>query len=221
MNFPDFLLPIELMWAANGLAAYVIVYCLKSAPWQNLGKPGLLDVFFGFVVLLMLLWSVKAGIKPGLNFHLLGVTLMSLMFGLPLALIACSLVLLGVTGFGMAGWQALGLNFLLMAFIPALFSAKLFKWVDARLPNHFFVYVYVSGFLCAGLAMGLYGLVSTFVLSQSGAYSGSYLNQNYLPYYIFMAWAEALLTGMLVTLMAAFRPDWLATFNDGRYLGNR
>lgn len=209
------------MWAANALTAYILVYCLKAAPWQHLKKAGLLDVFLGFTVLLMLVWSVKAGIKPGLSFHLLGTTLLSLMFGLPLALIAFSLVLLGVTGFGMAGWQAFGLNFMVMAYIPVLFSSKFFKWVDARLPNHFFIYVYVSGFLSAGLAMGLYGLVSAFILVQGGAYSGSYLSHNYLPYYILMAWSEALLTGMAATLMAAFRPDWLMTFNDQRYLRNR
>lgn len=33
-----------------------------------------------------------------------------------------------------------------------------------------------------------------------------------------MAWSEAVLTGMAITLMAVYRPAWLMTFSDQRYL---
>lgn len=182
MNVPDLLLPGELTWFANALALLIIACCLKYAPWQHLRQPDLQHVFLGFVVTLMLAWSARAGIKPGLDLHLLGATMLSLMFGLRLALVAFSLVLLAITGFGIAGWQAYGINFLLMAFIPALFSVGLFKWVDRKLPNHFFIYVFVSAFLCAGLAMTLCGITSSYLMIKSGAYSHQYLMQQYLPF---------------------------------------
>ncbi|MEQ1602378.1 MAG: hypothetical protein HOP04_06190 [Methylophilaceae bacterium] len=221
MNVPDLLLPTELTRAANMLALVIIIYSLLHAPWRHLKRPDLQHVFLGFIVLLMLAWSAHAGIKPGLNMHLLGTTLLSLMFGLRLALVAFSLVLVAITGFGMAGWSAYGINYLLMAFIPALFSTSLFKWVDRKLPNHFFIYVFVCAFLCAGLAMSLCGLVTTYVMIKSGAYSYSYLMYQYLPFFILMAWSEAVLTGMAITLMAVYEPTWLATFDDLRYLKNR
>jgi uncharacterized membrane protein len=33
-----------------------------------------------------------------------------------------------------------------------------------------------------------------------------------------MAWSEAFATGMLITLMVVYRPAWVATFDDRRYL---
>jgi uncharacterized membrane protein len=36
-----------------------------------------------------------------------------------------------------------------------------------------------------------------------------------------MAWAEAFTTGAALTLMVVYRPDWVATFDDARYLRNQ
>jgi uncharacterized membrane protein len=33
-----------------------------------------------------------------------------------------------------------------------------------------------------------------------------------------MAWGEALLTGMLTAIFVAYRPEWLLTWSDRRYL---
>ena len=33
-----------------------------------------------------------------------------------------------------------------------------------------------------------------------------------------MAWGEAFATGMLVAIFVAFKPEWLATWSDARYL---
>jgi uncharacterized membrane protein len=40
----------------------------------------------------------------------------------------------------------------------------------------------------------------------------------YLPFYILMAWGEAFMTGAAVTLIVVWKPQWIATFNDERYL---
>jgi uncharacterized membrane protein len=36
-----------------------------------------------------------------------------------------------------------------------------------------------------------------------------------------MAWGEAFTTGALVTLMVVWKPEWIATFSDQRYLAPR
>jgi uncharacterized membrane protein len=55
----------------------------------------------------------------------------------------------------------------------------------------------------------------------SGAYALAYLKTNYLPYYILMGWSEAISTGMAITLMVVYRPEWVATFDDRRYLNGK
>ncbi|HEY0268527.1 MAG TPA: energy-coupling factor ABC transporter permease [Methyloradius sp.] len=221
MNFPDGLLPATLLWIANILAGSILYLAVKTADWRLLKNEGWQHLFLGTSATLILLWSIKAGIKPALDFHMLGATLLSLMFGWQFALMALSLVLIGITAFGMAGWESLGLNFMLMGIIPALFSYNFFRWVDRKLPNHFFIYVYVTSFASAALAITLCGIAAILVLSLGGVYTGHYLMQNYLPYFILMAWSEALLTGMAVTMMAVYRPEWLITFSDKRYLNNK
>ena len=221
MNFPDSLLPAALLWTANGLALALMAFAWRQAPWGRLKNPSLLNACMGAAVVLMLVWSIKAGVRPGLNFHLLGGTMLTLMFGPWLALGVLALTLLGVTASGAAGWASLGINFLLMAALPVLLSHAIFRLADTRLPNHLFVYLFVNAFFGAGLAMAACGLAAVTVLSIAGPYSGGYLDTQYLPYFILMGWSEAMLTGMLMTLMVVYRPDWVCTFSDERYLKTR
>jgi uncharacterized membrane protein len=62
------------------------------------------------------------------------------------------------------------------------------------------------------------GLVSTGFAALAGAYPLGYLLDEYLPYYLLMAWSEAFATGMLITVMVVYKPEWVATFDDHRYL---
>lgn len=218
MNFPDLLLPSSLVWAANLLALLILGESLLRAPWKRLDRPDILQLWLAGCVGLMLVWSIRTGIKPGLNFHLLGATLLTLMFGVRLAMVALAVVLLGVTLNGAGGWSSLGMNFLLMTVLPVLFSYAIYSQAHHKLPNHVFVYIFVDAFVTGGLAMCLCGLTAAILLVISGVYSAAYLGGNYLPYFILMGWSESLLTGMAVTLMVAFRPEWLSTFSDKDYV---
>lgn len=164
------------------------------------------------------MWSIKAGVKPGLSLHLLGATALTLMFGPCLALIAMAVVLVGVTVYGASGWISLGLNFLTMAALPVLFSYTIYSQTHYKLPKHVFVYIFVDAFLTAGLAIFLSGLAAVLILAEAGVYKLGYLQSNYLMYYILMGWSEAMLTGMAATLMVVYRPEWLSTFSDKLYL---
>jgi len=218
MNFPDQLLPGSMLWTSNVLALVLLAFAVWTAPWKRLVRDDVLNILLGMCVGLMGIWSIKTGIRPGLNFHLLGATLLTLMFGARLAMVGLAVVLLGVTLAGMAGWTALGVNWLITGMLPVTLSYLLYATVDRKLPNHLFVYIFVSAFIGAGLVIFLTGLMTTLLLVLSGTYASTYLTQNYLPYYILIGWSEAMLTGMAVTLMAAFRPAWLSTFSDVRYL---
>jgi uncharacterized membrane protein len=221
MNFPDQLLPGSVLWAGNLLALLLAGAVIRTAPWKRLAEQPMLNLWLGVCAGLMGLWSIRTGIKPGLNFHLLGATLLTLMFGARLAMAGMAVVLAGITLYGMAGWSALGVNWLLCGVLPAAMSYLLYAIVERRLPNHLFVYIFVNAFLGAGVVIFLTGSAATLLLALSGTYPGAYLSQNYLLYFILMGWSEAMLTGMAVTLMAAYRPHWLCTFSDGRYLGGK
>jgi uncharacterized membrane protein len=218
MNFTDQLLPPGVSWPANLLAGLLLALAVRRAPWQRLKDEAQLHLWLGTCVTLMAVWSIKTGIKPGLDFHLLGATLMGLMFGPQLAMIGFAVVLTGVTLAGAAGWQGFGANLLVMAAVPVLFSFALHKTSQRRLPNHLFVYLLLDAFLCSALAIAVSGLAGTLLLGVAGVYRWSYLLTQHLPFYVLLGWSEAMITGMAVTMMAAYRPHWLGTFSDARYL---
>jgi uncharacterized membrane protein len=221
MNLPDNLLPVGWLWGGHLLFALVLAYAVRFAPWRRLRRTTQLHLFLGAVVALMVLWNIKTGIRPGLNFHMLGATALTLMFGPELAIVGMTLVLLGATLAGLSGAWTFSLNALLMGALPVLVSHAVYRLADTRLPNHFFVYVFVNGFFGGALAMAAAGLAATFLLAAAGAYPAGYLYGEYLPFYVLLAWSEALLTGMAVTLMVVYRPDWVGTFDDLRYLRNK
>lgn len=39
-----------------------------------------------------------------------------------------------------------------------------------------------------------------------------------LPIYLLLFWGEAFLTGLLVAVMVAFKPNWLDVYSDDEYL---
>lgn len=218
MNLPDGLLSMHWLWPGHGLYAVLILSALFTAPWQRLRDAARLHVFLGTCVALMVLWNIKAGVSPGLNFHFLGATLLTLMFGWPLALIAVSVVLLAVTLYGMGGWQAFSMNALLMGALPAGVSFAVWRLADRRLPHNLFIYIFVSGFFGAALSMAATGLASTLLHALSGAYDLDHLLSQYLPYYLLMVFPEAIITGTFIALLAVYRPQWLATYDQHSYL---
>jgi len=221
MNLPDNLLPLQWYWYGHALLAILLIKILASTPWLRLKSSDFVNLWLGACVAMMAIWSIKAGVKPGLNFHLLGATAFTLMFGPQLAVLGLLLVLFGVTLAGLIGWEAFSLNALLMIVLPVLVSHGIYRTVDRKLPNHFFVYIFLNAFVGAGVAITATGLASTWLLALADAYKLKYLYDQYLPYYILMAWSEAMTTGMIMTLMVVFRPQWVSTFDDSRYIHHK
>jgi uncharacterized membrane protein len=44
------------------------------------------------------------------------------------------------------------------------------------------------------------------------------LLEEYLPFFLLISFSEAFITGMLITTMVIYKPEWVATFDDKRYL---
>ncbi|NCS65288.1 MAG: hypothetical protein COS39_06055 [Hydrogenophilales bacterium CG03_land_8_20_14_0_80_62_28] len=198
----------------------LFVLMWRKVAWRMLGNPANLNSFLGASVILLGLWLVKAGVQPGLSLHLLGATALTLMFRPWFAILALALVIAGLT-LHSGQYAAYPANLLLMGVLPVSVSWAVYRLVDRKLPNHFFIYIFLNCFLGAGLAITSVGLASTAYAAVTGAYSIGYLLENYLPYYLLMAWAESFATGMIMTVLVVYRPEWVATFDDQRYLQSK
>lgn len=218
MNLPDTLLGGKWYWAAWFVWGLFFARSLWRAPWGRLKDSEQLNVWLGMIVLLTLVWSLKAGVKPGLGFHLLGATVFTLSFGPHLAFIGLSLVTAGITLNGAAGGFAYAANALLLAGLGVGFSQVFYRLFSALLPRHFFVYIFANGFLGAALTTVALGFSISVLLALAGAYEWDYLISEYFPYFLLLAFAEAWLSGMMMTLFVVYRPSWVITFDDSRYL---
>ncbi|MCB1962002.1 MAG: energy-coupling factor ABC transporter permease [Rhodocyclaceae bacterium] len=221
MNFSAGLFPDAWLWSADALALAVLVWSLRSGPWRSLGQSGRLNLWLGMGVLLMLVWRMKAGVNPGLDLHMLGAMVATLVFGPQLAVGVLGLTLAGVTFNSGASWHSFALNWLVMAVVPVLFANTVRRVVEHVLPRHFFIFVFVIAFFGSALTVLLQGVVASLVLVAAGAYSFEFLAANYLPYFLLLGFAEAWMSGMAVTLMVVYRPGWVTCFDDRIYLRNK
>lgn len=221
MNFTVDLFPESFYWLSHLAYALLLGWALYSAPWYKLRNRENFHVFLGTTVALLLIWTLKAGIKPGMSFHLLGATLLMLMFGWQFALFSISLVLMGQAAYGNIEWFSFSLNAVLMGGIPVLFSFAVFRLSLLFLPKHFFVYTLFNAYFCAGLSMGVTMLLASLLLACCSHYSVDTILHSYLPYSPMMIFAEGFFTGMLATSMVLFRPEWIGSFDDRRYLSGK
>lgn len=196
----------------------VVAWVFRTAPWQRLRDGHQLNALLGAAVVLTLLWSMNAGVYPGLNLHLLGAMATTLIFGPQLALVVLALALAGVTLNGSADWAAYPMNLLMMAIVPVTAGRLFFRAVERWLPRHFFVYIFVNAFLGAALVVLVQGFVASLSLYAAGAYPADKLLSEYLPFFLLLGFAEAWLSGMALTLMVVYRPEWVASFDDRSYL---
>jgi uncharacterized membrane protein len=221
VNLPDNLLDDVWCWIAWAIWLPVFIRSLWRAPWRRLSDSDQLNLWLGMIVLLTLIWSMKAGVKPGLSMHLLGASVFTLCFGPALAFIGLSMVLLGITLNGAAGGFAFALNSLLVSGSAIFFSQLITQTVNRRLPSHFFIFIFVNGFFGSALMVLGVGFVLTSFMAVSGVYELDYLLAEYLPYFILLGFSEAWLSGMIMTLFVIYRPEWVASFDDTRYLSGK
>lgn len=222
MNFPEGLFSNTLTFGAYVPFVLLLLWCARTAPWRRLADSGQLNVWLGTIVVLMLMWSMKAGVRPGMNLHLLGATTFALMFGRQLAILGLTVVLAAVTfnSGGGIGWAPFAINGLVMAVFPVLVTFAVLRVVERFLPANIFVYFFVGAFFNAGLVTMATGMLASLLLAVAGVYTVDLLSSDYLPYFILLGFAEAWLNGAAITLMVVYFPHWVGTFDDRRYLWN-
>jgi len=218
MDIPAGLLPGSYLLSAAVLYAVLLLLALFTAPWSKIRDSEAQQVYFGAMVMVLLLWIMHGGIQPGLDYHLLGVTGLTLLFEWQFALFAVSLLLAVTTWLGAAGWEAFGVNALVMGVVPIVLTRVLLYACQRWLPHNFFIYVFINAFLAGALSILLAGLVSGLVQQLAAVHPGNTLVDNFLMILPMLMFGEGFLNGAALSLAVAYRPAWVATFHDRWYL---
>lgn len=214
---PDLFSP-TVLWISLLLYLACLGLALWLAPWRGLLRARLTHVFFGAAVVLMLLWQMDAQVQPGLSYHLLGLTAVTLIFGWAFAILAASLALVGIHLNGGMAWDGLALNALVSGVLPISLTLVLLILVRALLPKQFFVYVLVNAFLAGGVVGVVMGYTAAALFVLSGASTFAELHRTVLPFFPMMFLPEAMLNGWIMVILVAFRPEWVYSFSDEQYI---
>ncbi len=203
---------------AMGLSLALVVVALAVAlalrPWRALRADGVLQPWLACLVLLPWLWAAQRVMPGGVAVQLSGACLLVLMVGWPLAVL--SLLPIAALGAWLGGidWpQALD-HLAWNGMVAATFALAIGLATRRWLPKHPFVFILGRGFFTTALAMMAAGTIATFVQPPP---ESTELSSVLLGHWL-MAWGEAFSTGMLVAIFVAFKPEWLATWSDARYL---
>lgn len=214
-------IPAALHWGTLSATLLCLLVAVRYAPWRRLVARDLQHVYLGATVAVLLLWSMRAGLSTGLAIHLLGVTALTLMWGPALALIAAGAVCVGLVLADIEAVPVIGLEYLCAGALPIGVSWGLLRLIERRLPHHLFIYLFVAVFAGAALATVAGSLLRAALLGLFGVHDSGRLVQEYLALLPLFALPEALLNGFVMTLLVVYRPRWVLTFDDRRYLDRR
>ncbi|GMR01184.1 MAG: hypothetical protein BMS9Abin19_0545 [Gammaproteobacteria bacterium] len=219
LHIPAQLMPSSVLWLTNVLFVSILLFAAKKVEFRQLlnNKPGQ-HVYFGAMVALLLLWGLKAGVSPGLGFHHLGATLFTLMFGWPLAIFGLATIMLATVLLQHNELIGLGVNGCLSIVIPVFTSYAVLKLSQKYLPDNFFVYIFIAAFFGAGIAVAASRLSSIVLLSLVNAYPDTKLIEESLLYTPLFMFPEMFVTGLLIIVFVVYKPDWVITFDDERYI---
>ncbi|MEN8174987.1 MAG: energy-coupling factor ABC transporter permease [Pseudomonadota bacterium] len=199
-------------------SAATLVGALRLVPWRRLFDSEQSHVYFGTLVAMLVLWTLRTEVTDGLVFHLSAMTALTLMFGWSLAMLGGSLVLAGVTLAGLSDWGGYPLSLLVEVAVPASLTQTALVVVRFALPRHIFIYLFVNAFFVAGLAAMLAAYAAAFLLVLGGGYTWAELERTFIPFFPLMFFPEAVLNGWIMTLMVVLRPRWVSSFRDDEYL---
>ena len=207
-------MPYALVTLELALVSTTVAIALVFRPWDVLRASALRAPWCAALVILPLLWAAQSLLPPDFPAALSGACLLVLMFGWPLAIVTlCAVAAAGAWLGGGDLARALSLAAWSGA-VPATVALAVGMATRRWLPKHLFVYILARGFLGTAAATVLAATLR--VCLAQGAADGT--GSAFLTAAWLIAWGEAFLTGALTAIFVAFRPQWLLTYSDARYL---
>ncbi|MGQ4877099.1 energy-coupling factor ABC transporter permease [Billgrantia sp. LNSP4103-1] len=223
MSLAEPILAFWLLAACGLLSLAVLCMALAQRPWRELmADRGLQHRWMAACVSVILLWQLRAQSVEWLTLHLMLTALMTLIFKAPLALLTNLLANVALVALGKVGWPLLGVNILITGVIPVAILVFVWRLVDRYLPDNVMLFLFLCGFFGTALATlgtGLAGLG----LVMLGATDPEAVHQarEYALFLPLLMPSEAFITGMLLSVLMIYHPDWVATFDPHRYIDTK
>lgn len=209
--------PPAWQWGAFALLLPLLAWALATAPWRRFDSSESVHVWYGAIFTMCLLWSIKASVGATFTFHLLGASLASLLCGARLALLAVAVVVAVATVLRDGLWANYALSVLAMGAVPVSITMAVHRVTERYLVPNMFIYFFIVAFLGSGLAMTGSAFTASAAVALAAVQPSTSFDE-YSPYVLYLAFGEATVSGMLMTLVVVYRPSWVATFDDKRYL---
>ena len=193
------------------IATIALTAAIARRPWRAIAASGPPWAWVLVLALLPLWWSIDHQLGVAVLPPLSGAALLVLMAGWPLAVLLCvPISLITVFGGPLDAYDALH-RAVWLGIVPATVALAVGGVVRRWLPLHVGVYVFVRGFIGSGVAVWLAGALGTALAAAPAAIDASVAR-------LLMALGEATITGAMVTLLVAHRPEALTTYSDRLYL---
>jgi uncharacterized membrane protein len=209
--------PLAWQWGAFALLLPLLAWALATAPWRRFDSSEPVHVWYGTIFAMCVLWSIKASVGATFTFHLLGASVVTLLCGARLALLAVAVVVTVTTWLRDGLWANYALSVLAMGAVPVSITMVVHRVTERYLVPNIFIYFFVVAFLGSGLAMAGSVLIASAAVALAPVQPSTPFDE-YSPYVLYLAFGEATVSGMLMTLVVVYRPSWVATFDDKRYL---
>lgn len=164
-----------------------------------------------------LAWAMQVSPVPGLPLHLLGGATAMLLLGTPWALVAVLGATLFQVGAGQLALSQAPLTALLTGALPVLAMHAWLAGVSRLKARNPMVYLMGAAFL--GTAAGVL-LQSGLAMALARALGTVGPGAPWIAL-VPLAYGEAFLTGALLTVLVVFRPQWVKTFDNRRWLGRK
>jgi uncharacterized membrane protein len=188
---------------------------LLFRPWDVIVRVrSIQNPWLAALVILPWVWTVQKLVPVGVPLQLSGACLIVLMFGWPLAVIT----MLPVAA--MAAWlSGDGIERMLQlaawnGVLPATLALLIGLVTRRFLPHHLFVYILARGFITTAVALTLSGSLWFWITAPMTTPA---LSELLIGRWL-VSWGEAFGTGGLTAIFVAFRPEWMLTYSDRRYL---
>ena len=204
---------MELLAPLLVFAALAIALSFK--PWRLLANTALISPLLAALVITPWLWALPWLHRMPIQLQLSGACLIGLVLGWPLAVPVLCIVALTTGLIAPVPWQQQIDMALWLGIVPATLSFLLGMVLRRWVWKNLFVYILGRAFLGTAICL--------FVSGALAQWSGQILTVTVEPDLAMvarwlLAWGDAVVTGMMVAVFVAFRPQWLATWSDSLYV---
>ncbi len=208
-------------WVICALAWSLALY---QAPWRALlSVPARQHLLLGATLFQGCFWLLNIEVRDALAIHPLAVTVMVMVFGWALAVVAGSLALvlsMGLSGLGSGEliWSNYPVDLVLSVILTATASYGVLLVVRQIQLRNLFVYMLGGGFFGAMIAVQIMvgGGVLLLHLCAADALA-SMVEEHYLIFMLLM-FPEGFVNGAIISALTVLWPDIVKTFDDHHYL---